>query len=242
MQTSIGIDVRNHVGFCCYNPCCRGRKRLFESARAFSLHLARSPACEQFANERDRKCNAQKLSILNAEIVFQSSKRPTPLRRDVIKDTTRIVQHDCENEVWKDWSNFNFPDMYGDEMDAFDTVDATKLWAQDDANDRSSLEGDNVSVLSWDTDKFDFLPPQKDHPLTFTSDQNWTIALLKLLDNMNAPDFAFEASIEWAGSAKDDNYLFYPQGRLSRSKNVDILFQSMNNAKQLLPYVQPVPI
>ena len=37
------------------------------------------------------------------------------------------------------------------------------------------------------------------------------------------------------------NNLFYPQGGLLRFKNVDILFQSMNNAKQLLPSVQPVP-
>jgi hypothetical protein len=58
---------------------------------------------------------------------------------------------------------------------------------------------------------------------------------------MNAPDYAFEAIIKWARAAKDDNFLFYPQGGSSRSKNVDILSQSMNNAKQLLPSVQPVP-
>ncbi len=111
MQTSIGIDVRNHVEFCCFNPCCGGRKRLFESARALSLHFARSPAWEQFANERDCKRNAPKLSLNNAEIVVQSSKRPMPLRRDVINDISHIVQHDCENEVWMDWSNFNFHNM-----------------------------------------------------------------------------------------------------------------------------------
>ena len=68
-----------------------------------------------------------------------------------------------------------------------------------------------------------------------------TIALLKLLDNMNTPDYTFEAIIKWARAAKANNYLFYPQGGLLRSKNVDILFQSMNNAKQLLSSIQPVP-
>jgi hypothetical protein len=241
MQTSISVDVCNHVGFCCYNPGCGGRKQLFESARALSLHLARSPACEEFANERDCKCYGRNLSLLSAEIVVQSSKRRTPLRQGAINDITHIVQHDCENEVCKDWSDFNFPDMYGNEMDAYKTVDATELCAQDNATDCSSSEGDIVSVLSQDADKFDFVAPPKDHPLIFTSDQKWTIALLKLLDNMNAPDYAFEAIIKWARAAKDSNYLFYPQGGLSWSKNVDILFQSMNNnAKQLLPSVQPV--
>jgi hypothetical protein len=68
--------------------------------------------------------------------------------------------------------------MYGDKMDAYETVDATELCAQDDATNCSPLEGDNVSVLSQDTDKFDFIPPPKDHPLMFMSDQKWTIALL----------------------------------------------------------------
>jgi hypothetical protein len=54
------------------------------------------------------------------------------------------------------------------------------------------------------------------------------------------PDNAFEAIIKWARAAKDDNYLFYPQGGLLRSKNVNILFQSMNNAKQLLPSLRSV--
>jgi hypothetical protein len=75
---------------------------MFETARALSLHLARSPACEQFANKRDQKQNARKLSLLNVEIVVQSSKRPTPLRRDVVNDITQIVQHESENEVLKD--------------------------------------------------------------------------------------------------------------------------------------------
>ena len=72
---------------------------------------------------------ARKLSLPNAEIVVQSSKRPTPLCPDVINDKTHIVQHDCEKEMFKDWSDFNFPDMYGDKMDAYETVDATKLSA-----------------------------------------------------------------------------------------------------------------
>jgi hypothetical protein len=37
-------------------------------------------------------------------------------------------------------------------------------------------------------DELSFVPPPKDHPLMFTSDQKWTIALLNLLDNMHAPD------------------------------------------------------
>jgi hypothetical protein len=88
--------------------------------------------------------------------------------------------------------------MYGDEMDAYEDVAATNLSAHDDATNYASSGGDNVSVLSQDTDKFDFVPPPKDHPLMFTSDQKRTIALLKFLDDMYAPDYAFEAISKWA--------------------------------------------
>ena len=34
----------------------------------------------------------------------------------------------------------------------------------------------------------------------FTTDQKWTVALLKLLDDMNAPDYAFTKILKWAHS------------------------------------------
>jgi hypothetical protein len=67
----------------------------------------------------------------NTEIVVQSSKRPTPLRRNVVNNITHVIQHESENEVLKDWSYFNFPDMYGDEMDAYEQVDSTTTCEQD---------------------------------------------------------------------------------------------------------------
>ncbi len=60
MQTSMGIDARNNLRFCCYNPCCGGQECLFECSWASSLHLARSPYWKQFACECDRKRNAHK--------------------------------------------------------------------------------------------------------------------------------------------------------------------------------------
>ena len=78
-------------------------------------------------------------------------------------------------------------------------------------------------VLSRDTVTFSFAPPPKDHPFMFTSDQKLTIAILKWLDDMHAPDYALEAIIKWGRAAKDDNHSFYSQGGLSRSKHVDFL-------------------
>ena len=92
------------------------------------------------------------------------------LRRDVINKTHNVQQdgQDGRNEVCQDWSDFNFPDMYGDKMDLYEA----DLCAHNDATDCPLSEEDNVSVLSQDTDKFDFIPPPHNHPpLMFTCDQ-----------------------------------------------------------------------
>ena len=78
------------------------------------------------------------------------------------------------------------------------------------------------------------------HPLFFTSDQKWTIALLKLLDNMNAPDYAFTAVLKWARGASKEGYSFHPEGGQSRMQNVDVLFNSVKNTNRLLPSVKRV--
>jgi hypothetical protein len=44
--------------------------------------------------------------------------------------------------------------------------------------------------------------------LAYNTDQKWTIALLKVLDDMNAPDNAFKSIMEWAQDAHADGYSF----------------------------------
>ena len=73
-----------------------------------------------------------------------------------------------------------------------------------------------------------------------TLDQKWTIDLLKVLDNMNAPDYAFKDILVWARGANSANYSFNPPGGLSRSKSIDLLFNAMPNARQLLPSIVPI--
>jgi hypothetical protein len=65
---------------------------------------------------------------------------------------------------------------------------------------------------------------------------------LIILDDMNAPDYAFEGVLKWARNAQADGYSFYPVGGHSRVKNVDALFKSVTNAQRLLPSVLTVEI
>ena len=50
----------------------------------------------------------------------------------------------------------------------------------------------------------------------YSTDQKWTVALLKVLDDMNAPDYAFHAILTWARAAIADGFSFQPAPRVAR--------------------------
>ena len=85
-------------------------------------------------------------------------------------------------------------------------------------------------------------PPLSTQPLMFSTDHKWTVALLKLLVDMNAPDYAFIKILKWAHSAQAEGYSFHlANGGLSCRRNIDMmLFALLKNAKQLLPSVSSV--
>ena len=77
----------------------------------------------------------------------------------------------------------------------------------------------------------------------YSTDQKWTIALLKLLNDMNAPDYAFSRILKWAHHTQTEGYSFQPvNGGLSRIRNVDVLFASLTNDKRVLPSVATVQL
>ena len=76
--------------------------------------------------------------------------------------------------------------------------------------------------------------------LTHTVDQKWTAALLKVMDNINAPDYAFGLILAWARGASTDKHSFHPQGGLDCARNVTVLVKPIANTTQLLPSVLSV--
>jgi hypothetical protein len=70
---------------------------------------------------------------------------------------------------------------------------------------------------------------------THTVDQKWTAALLKVMDNINAPDYAFGLLLALVRGASAEEYSFNPQGGLDCACNLAVLVKSIANATQLLP-------
>ena len=80
------------------------------------------------------------------------------------------------------------------------------------------------------------------HPDAFvhTTDQKWTVSLLKILDDMHAPDYAFGQVLGWARDAQTAGFSFRPPGGLSRSKQIHRFYDLIPEARQLLPSRSPL--
>ena len=180
---------------------------------------------------------------------FTSNKKATLLRRHFLNPfdptpsaTVQSSQFDVSPQATVDDNGEAFPtSSFDDEVcDKFPN-DVDLGIAHDNSNKPS-----NDNTLGQDCTPIPYaaMPPVSGIPQSwstmYTTDQKWTVSLLKILDEMNAPDYAFESILKWARSASADTYSFYPDGGLSRLRNIDELFSSMKNAKQLLPSVYTV--
>ena len=99
-----------------------------------------------------------------------------------------------------------------------------------DAPSDNGCEAGDVGYVWEVTAALSPIPDATVEPWLYTHDQKLTVALLKLLDNMNDPDYAFASVMRWARGANAARYSFYPDCGLSRSLSIDQLFSVMKNA------------
>jgi Plavaka transposase len=232
----------------CPNPTCPKADKRFKSERAFSIHLTRSIDCRLYIQEHlmssmlsQGKKSSHAKQFVSATItsgpptnvVALSNHRPALLRRDHINTLyppTLSRSHDIapgedhlihssskDNADASETDGHEYTDTWFDNPGNLDITTTTI------GNDRSTTDAYYPKAFPYSTD------------------QKWTVALLKLLDEMHAPDYAFRDILSWARSATSENYSFYPRGGLSRSRNLDYLFRSLSNSTQLLPTILTVP-
>ncbi len=119
-------------------------------------------------------------------------------------------------------------------VDGKDTTDGKD---NTDCDNSNTLTCPNTAAMDEDAGAHSFRSN-----FMYTTDQKWTVSLLKILDHANAPDYTFGEVLEWARSASANSYSYNPVGGLSRSKNVDALINSVRNEKKLLPFVRRIDI
>ena len=213
-----------HSNIFCLNPRCSHRNRSFVSERAFAQHVARVPSCAAFlyrsVQESERPSLRQKIdheAELDIAVKYHSNISQSVLRRDFVNAVIDAKNlHISKQSAGMD-DNFSVNDL----------------------QDNSSFD-DNGNPDFEDTASPSSIPV--DEPFVFTRDQKWTLLLLKLLDEINAPDHAFSSIIRWAQNALAAGFRFTPPGGFSRNRNIDLFRKSMLNADLLLPRLQKVVV
>ena len=207
----------------CENTFCPQDGKEYSSMSAFTQHIGRSVSCQQFVQSH----LVGTVSLLcmtsdNAEAssVVINNRKPSVLRHKMVNRTALFPNSD--NKI------------------GFSHAAACSLPPCDDEDALFDSKGDG-----FDATTFTFQPPEECAVLTssgfmYTTKQNWTVALLKLMDDINAPDYAFHLIIDWACSAKNNGYSFLTPCGLTQNANVDLLFKSLPNAFILCPSFQPV--
>ena len=118
-----------------------------------------------------------------------------------------------------------------------DVADDTNTFCEADAESNANAENpaivfDNVLVT----------PATAPGPITTSAihsvNQKWTVSLLKILNDMNAPDYAFSNIIQWGYDTQAEGYAFKPPGGINRNRNIALIYNSLHNADKLRPSVR----
>ena len=108
--------------------------------------------------------------------VITSLKRASVLRCDVINE------QNIGDDTAVEFSLSKVDTTHDDHIDAPDMAKN---------NDSDNYEWEGIAIPCPPTP-----PPLSTQPVMFTTDQKWTVALLKLLDDINAPpDYAFSRKL-----------------------------------------------
>jgi hypothetical protein len=202
------------------------RHKLFTTEKAFTIHFQRSPTCLAFLRRGHSTTTTPvaqyRVDATFDESVFTSTKRPKHLRCEVVNDLYNRSAPSSLHAL-----PALLPPVIHMTESPFDDINDIQILV-DEPNDipECPTRHDTVAASQF----------------MFSTDQKWTISLLKILDDINAPDYAFESVQKWARHAHADGYSFNPVGGQSRLKNVDVLFQSVTNAQRLLPAVVTVEV
>ena len=202
------------------------RRKAFANERGYTMHFQKSPSCLDFVRQETMGAivnRKREHSFVNNTTV-SSSKKTSILRCEMV-NTAKVDPSTTDSATLKD-DNHTMDD--NDHVVDYKDGDNNEANHHFDVLENTTAEGETRVILT--------------HPFFFTCDHKWTIALMKLLDDMNAPDYAFTSVLKWARGASEEGYSFNPKGGQSRMQNVDVLFNSIQNAKRLLPTVKRVDV
>jgi hypothetical protein len=75
----------------------------------------------------------------------------------------------------------------------------------------------------------------------FTTGQMCVMSLMYLLDDMECPDYAFKAIMDWARKCFEAGFDFNPKCK-TRLGNLNWMYDALHNAEQMLPHLESIEL
>ena len=123
--------------FVCYNPHCMSRHKSFVNEKAFTMHFERSPSCLAFVRQssatQTRPISLKGIDATLDKTLITSTKRPKPLRCDVVNDITNCASAAAFSAL-PNVLDFNMDDM-DDDNAMFDDAQGNQVLDDNPNND-----------------------------------------------------------------------------------------------------------
>jgi hypothetical protein len=248
-------------GQCCFNPNCPAGVVVY-SARGWAVHLQHSQVCQRFVTSANvDPTNARKVAFearldlsgkyANAMAWTTATNVGRPPRRQLVNPADgwdMLPDADADNGE-NTLPGDNDSCATSPLLDPTDPR-ATFYHAQAAAKAGASPveEADDVcptippvhAAGLQHADPFAW-EESIDKTTAVTLEQRCMVGLLKLLEDMNCPDYALASVVDWAHAAYRDGFDFAPTAK-SRDGVLAGLYRHVHNSTLLLPSVVPVDL
>jgi hypothetical protein len=213
----------------CPNPSCprhAGKtKKPFFSDKSFSHHLQQSPACKAFLFVEQ--------TSLNAPSIWNPSQQPSYSSHLFKKQRLRFNPTVCQQQHSNNTKRDSEEDQSQDDDDvcfAEFSSPANPTFSPLDSCGREESSGRLFDHTE--------LPEESDYSC-FTASQQCVTHLIYLLDEMECPDYGFQAIMEWARKWFEAGFDFNPKCK-KRSGNLSWMYGLLHNAEQMLPHLETI--
>ena len=220
----------------CFNPYCSKPNSIYKTQRGFEQHLRINHQCmiymqKLISNSKDYTSKSYTLIHDTNNNTFQHYKKfcqedyfLSKQQQNIDYFNTTMQQHNLMNNnstefetmLHNDFYNLTDDNLYSSE-ESITSVEFEELDEVVDNNTETNLGS------------------------IYTAEQKHIIKLIKLLDDMNCPDYAFESIITWAREAFLDNYAFNPSAK-TRKGNLNWIRKMVVHNNAFYPKAIPVAL
>ncbi|MCK7498640.1 MAG: hypothetical protein MZW92_54480 [Comamonadaceae bacterium] len=194
---------------CCPNPQCESRKKWF-TPKGFAAHLEYFAECSEVVfnpgvasdvsngpSEKKRAVSISQLFqkkrlCLNPHIADIEKKHQQQHWQQQKQEEDMLKEHDEEDESQHSDSEFGLQH------------DDNSIVLNESLDDGSNMSTDAANPELYCSNE------EEDYD-TFTVSQKSVVKLLYLLDQMEAPDYAFQSIMKWASECYQEGFDFNPQ-------------------------------